>query len=116
MAEKSCLNCGRTIVGRTDKIFCADACRNCYHNKKRSDSNQTVRQVNYILNKNRDILKKLKSIEDDVVPKLSLIDSGFDFSYHTHVSQVAEGPVQYFCYDYGYYGINNEYFALIKRK
>lgn len=33
MEEKLCLRCSIKIVGRTDKRFCSDACRNNYNNK-----------------------------------------------------------------------------------
>ena len=31
--EKNCLECGTRIIGRADKKFCNDSCRNSYNNK-----------------------------------------------------------------------------------
>ena len=36
--EKQCLECGDKIVGRIDKKFCSDGCRNAYNNKVNKDS------------------------------------------------------------------------------
>ena len=31
---ETCLECGEKIIGRSDKKFCNDACRNSYNNKQ----------------------------------------------------------------------------------
>ena len=46
---KTCLECGEPILGRSDKKFCSDLCRNAYNNKANSDSNNFVR--NYLVQK-----------------------------------------------------------------
>ena len=35
---KNCLECSEKIVGREDKKFCSDGCRNSYNNKINKDS------------------------------------------------------------------------------
>jgi hypothetical protein len=35
--NKVCLECGEKIVGREDKKFCSDGCRNAYNNKINKD-------------------------------------------------------------------------------
>ena len=36
---KTCLECGEKIVGREDKKFCSDGCRNAYNNKINKELN-----------------------------------------------------------------------------
>lgn len=36
--EKNCPECGDKIIGRADKKFCSDACRNAYNNALNKDS------------------------------------------------------------------------------
>ena len=56
---KTCLDCGNPIIGRADKKFCDDQCRNNYNNKLRADESTAVKNINAILFKNRKILEKL---------------------------------------------------------
>ena len=53
---KTCLECGEKIVGREDKKFCSDGCRNTYNNKINKDSTNYMRNVNNKLRKNYRIL------------------------------------------------------------
>jgi hypothetical protein len=41
----------RKIVGREDKKFCSDGCRNAYNNKINKDSNNYMRNTNNKLRK-----------------------------------------------------------------
>ena len=36
--KKQCPECGGNIIGREDKKFCSDYCRNAYNNKVNKDS------------------------------------------------------------------------------
>jgi len=46
--QKACLECGDNIVGRIDKKFCSDGCRNAYNNKVNKDSKNLIRNTNNI--------------------------------------------------------------------
>jgi len=50
--EKRCPVCGKTIIGRSDKIFCCDDCRTYYNNGKMKE--------NFHNAENYDILKKIE--------------------------------------------------------
>ena len=54
-----CLECGEKIIGRADKKFCNDACRNAYNNKMNKDSSNFMRTVNNRLRRNYRILSEL---------------------------------------------------------
>ena len=61
--NKVCLECGEKIVGREDKKFCSDGCRNAYNNKMNKDSNNLMRNINNKLRKNYRILCELNPEE-----------------------------------------------------
>ena len=54
--KKSCLECGRVLMGRADKKFCNDQCRNAYNNNANKESSNLIRKVNNRLRKNYKIL------------------------------------------------------------
>lgn len=98
-----CPECGEKIVGRIDKIFCSDQCRNTYNNKLNSDVNNTVRNINNALRKNRRILEELSGqSEKTMVSKDTLLTKGFSFTYHTHTYTTKRGDIYRFCYELGY--------------
>ena len=116
MTEKKCLECDEPIFGRIDKKFCDDQCRNAYNNKKNSDTNNFVRNVHYILRKNRRILEELNPSGKEKIHRNKLIDKGFDFTYLTSTYTTKAGAIYYFCYEYGYLTLENDYLLLVKKK
>lgn len=115
MEEKACLECGTKIFGRADKKFCSDQCRNSYNNKLNSDTNNFVRNVNNILRKNRRILMELNPHGKTKAPKSRLLEKGFDFSHITSIYTTKAGATYYFCYEYGYLEIDNDWYALVTK-
>ena len=61
--SKTCLECGDKIIGREDKKFCSDGCRNAYNNKMNKDQNNLMRNINNKLRKNYRILCELNPEE-----------------------------------------------------
>lgn len=115
---RKCPECGEEIVGRADKKFCSDQCRNTYNNRLNSDASNTVRNVNNILRKNRRILAELnKQSGKTMVPKESMLINGFNFTYHTHTYTTKKGDVYHFCYEQGYlYLPDKELYLLVENK
>jgi hypothetical protein len=100
---KECPECGDKIIGRADKKFCSDQCRNTYNNKLNSDTSNTVRNINNILRKNRRILQDLnKQSGKTMVAKDTLLSNGLNFTYFTHMYTTKKGVIYYFCYEQGY--------------
>lgn len=116
MEKKVCLECGEKIVGRVDKKFCNDACRNNYNNKQNADSNSIVRNINNTLRKNRRILEENLKGDTTKISKQKLIDKGFNFSYYTNINYTKNNHSYYFCYEYGYLFLENEFILIVKRK
>lgn len=106
-----CLFCNTALQGRSDKKFCDDNCRNCYHNKNKSKSGSSIRKINIILKRNYEILEKLFT-DNSQIPIADAAKFGalnFDFAYTTHSVTDKEGRTVYYCYDYGYYKIEETY-------
>ncbi len=100
---KNCPECNDEIIGRSDKKFCSDQCRNTYNNRLNSDASNTVRNINNILRKNRRILQSLsKKAAKTMVSKDILLSKGFNFTYHTHNYTTKKGVNYHFCYEHGY--------------
>ena len=113
--QKDCLECGEKIVGRTDKKFCSDYCRNSYNNNLNKDSKNLVRNVNNLLRKNYRILEELNPEEKTRTTKTKLLSKGFSFEYFTSIYTTKTGTVYYFVYDQGYLPLEGDYYALVKR-
>ncbi|MGB1451137.1 MAG: hypothetical protein ACPG7E_05430, partial [Marinirhabdus sp.] len=79
--EKTCPECGDKIIGRSDKKFCSDACRNTHNNKLNKDGKNLVRNINNRLRKNYRILEMLNTKQKTKVKKNTLLKHGFTFSF-----------------------------------
>jgi predicted nucleic acid-binding Zn ribbon protein len=115
--EKICLACGKKVKGRIDKKFCDDYCRNNYNNLQKGDTNNFMRNVNNALKKNRTTLSGLLPATEEMkkATKDTLLQKGFNFKYHTHTYTNKKGNVYFFCYEYGYLPLENDWFLIVKR-
>jgi hypothetical protein len=115
---KTCLTCGKPLKGRADKRFCDDYCRNSYNNQLKSASNNLVRNINNALGKNRRILESLLSEGEETAKanKEKLQRLGFQFKYITHTYITKTGKTYFYCYDYGYLPLENDWYLIVKRK
>lgn len=113
---KTCLECSEKIVGREDKKFCSDSCRNAYNNKINKDSTNFMRNVNNKLRKNYRILSELNTDGKSRATRDKMINKGFDFDFFTNILQTKTGNTYYFLYDQGYRSLDNDYFMLVKKE
>tara|TARA_B110000902_G_scaffold65362_1_gene77665 strand:- start:49 stop:414 length:366 start_codon:yes stop_codon:yes gene_type:complete len=117
MSDKLCLECEKSLIGRIDKKFCNDMCRNSYNNNLNKAANEYVRKVNVILRKNRRILSNLMSGSDKgKASKEQLLLNGFNFYYYTNIYKTKQGKKYYFNYELGYLELEDEQFALVKKQ
>ena len=110
---ESCLQCGEKIVGRIDKKFCDAQCRNSYNNKTKRENEKLINDINRILRKNRIILKQFNPEGKTTVRKEYLTKLGFDFKFHTHTFVTNSGIHYKFCYEYGYFELEDGIKVLI---
>ena len=116
MEKKECLECTETLIGRIDKKFCSDYCRNAYNNKVNKDSKNLIRNINNRLRKNYKILSELNTSGKTKVTRTKLYDKGFDFQFFTSIYKTKTGNTYFYIYDEGYLALENETFLLIKKE
>jgi hypothetical protein len=116
-AVKTCASCGKKLQGRADKKFCNDYCRNAYNNNLKSGNSLLVRNINNALLKNRRVLEMILGNEEMTkTTKAKLLEKGFQFKFITHNYTNKKGNVYFFCYEYGYLPLENEWYLIVKRK
>src|SRR4051812_13395528 len=115
---KNCLSCSKVIKGRSDKKFCDDYCRNNYNNQLKAGDNNYVRNINNALRKNRRILQDVLPPKDEMAKttRNHLHENGFRFKYFTHTYTNKKGNTYFFCYEYGYLPLENDWYLVVKRK
>ena len=114
--KKTCAECGDVLKGRSDKRFCSDLCRNSFNNKLNSDTNNYVRNVNNILRKNRRILEDNLKGDTTKIARQKLSDKGFNFNYYTNLHTTKNNHDYFYCYEFGYLYLENDFVLLVKRK
>ena len=116
MGKNKCLECGEEYIGRADKKFCSDQCRNTYNNLLKRDTNNYVRNINNTLRKNRRILAQLNPHGKSKTHRNKLNEKGFNFDYYTNAYKTKTGKIYYYCYEYGYLPIEDGYYALVMKE
>jgi len=102
-----CITCGEIIVGRSDKKYCSDQCRYIFNNKTKRKNEKLILDINKILRKNRRILQQVNPEGKTTIRTEYLSKMGFDFRYYTH-TYVTKNKNEYrFCYEFGYFKIDN---------
>ncbi len=118
--KRACLACGKPLKGRIDKKFCDDYCRNNYNNQQKAKGSHSslVRNINNALLKNRKILESVLQDKEETAKanKEKLLRLGFQFKYLTHIYTTKTGKAYYYCYDYGYLPLDNDWFLIVRNK
>jgi len=111
--ERSCAysGCKRTFEGRKDKIYCSDQCRNAAGREKNKISKweepEHFGQVNRIIMRNYQILKRLFNDKGTPVKNWRLSDEGFEFKFMTGIYRLDEGIDIFMCYEYGWFQLED---------
>ena len=112
---KTCLECGEKIVGREDKKFCSDSCRNAYNNKINKDSTNYMRNINNKLRKNYRILSELNVEGKTKTTRAKLMSKVFVFYFFTSILNTKTGKTYNVLDDQGYMILENDYYMLVKK-
>lgn len=112
-----CLECGEKIIGRSDKKFCNDGCRNAYNNKNNKDVSNLMRNINNKLRRNFRILSEQKFVDGKAkTTRQNLSIVGFDFNYFTHFKVYKNGAEYRFVYDVGYKFLEDDWILVVKNE
>ena len=114
--SRICLECEEALIGRSDKKFCDDGCRNAYNNRKNSDMAKTMREINGALRRNRKILEELSEGPETTVSRDLLFYRGFNPLYHTHQHSTEHGYECYFCYELGYSDLGTGEVIIVRQR
>lgn len=116
--SKTCLLCGKTFRGRSDKKFCDDYCRSAYNNDQKAVVNNFMRNVNNALGRNRRILENClgTGMKTANISGEKLLQKGFRFKYHTHIYTAKNGNTYFYCYEYGFMSLGNDRYLVVKRE
>ncbi len=112
--QRLCPVCGDPIIGRVDKKFCSDQCRNSFNNKRYSSKGDLIKKINRVLKKNHSILEALNKSGKTKVARSKLLQEGFDFSYFTGIYETQKGGKYHLVYNQGYLKLSEELLLLIK--
>jgi predicted nucleic acid-binding Zn ribbon protein len=111
--QRLCPVCKDPIIGRIDKKFCSDQCRNTFNNQRYSSENTLVQKVNRQLKKNYSILQHLNRGGKTKIKRSRLLQEGFDFNYFTSLYTTQKGATYHLCYDQGYLPLGDDLYLLI---
>ena len=103
-----CKNCNETIIGRSDKMFCDDQCRNTFNNKIKRRHEKLILDINKTLRKNRRILQQFNPEGKTTIRTEYLEKLDFYFRYFTHIFITKNKNEYRFCYEYGYLKLDDE--------
>lgn len=112
--DRACPECGNKIIGRADKIFCSDGCRNSHNNTLNKDQSNLIRNLNNRLRKNYRILEKSNAKDKTKIKKETLLKHGFNFKFFTGQYITKTGSVYYYVYNQGYLELDNDWYLLVK--
>lgn len=112
--KRFCPVCGKEIVGRSDKLFCSDACRNNHNNQANKDVTNLMRNINNALRKNYKILSELNTGEKTKVEKKILLKKKFDFGHFTSILEAKTGNTYYVVYDLAFQELEGDVFLITK--
>jgi hypothetical protein len=111
----TCKSCGKPLRGRADKKYCDDYCRATGNNKQNAEKNNTVRNINNLLLKNRRILAMLLPATESTtkIHYDKLHEKGFAFKYFTNTHLTKNGNTYHYVYDYGFRLLENNWYLIV---
>ena len=77
-----------------------------------------MRNINNALGKNRRILEGIFPPGEKMTKttKEKLQRLGFQFKYFTHTYTNKKGNIYYFCYEYGYLPLDNDWYLIVTKR
>ena len=100
--ERICRECGANLLGRSDKKYCSEECKNSFNNRANWSDRAYRVKINAILSKNRRVLNTVLEEVGSVCPKEELLKRGFNFKYVTSIQNISKKNIRYECYNIAY--------------
>ena len=115
MNRTKCRECGKPLIGRTDKKYCHEGCRNEFHNRKNRVFYSRLRRVNRLLLRNYRILLAHYGHANNL-SRMALTELGFRFELFTGMSVDSQGNTMRYVYDLGLKEISSGQFRIYKQE
>ena len=101
--HKNCLNCGRELIGRTDKKYCDPQCKSSHQYKReKGRPERFYNKVDNQLRHNRKLLKEYNKAGKAIIRSEILLEEGFNPKFFTHYWKNTKGDIYLFVYEYGF--------------
>ena len=97
--QRSCVNCGKPLYGRPDKLFCSQACKNEWHNRINGVQKRRRDRAFAILWKNYKLLEILTDSGMREADLERLCENGYNPDYVTGYRKLHNGRSDLFCFD-----------------
>lgn len=116
--KKKCRICSATFVGRSDKKFCSQRCKNYYHVNLQKVTKEATAAIDVILHRNRSILLEFlgKNESKLKISRVLLEKANFKFKYHTHTHVNNAGKLMHYVYDFGWMEFSDNTILIIRNK
>ena len=111
----SCLECGTTFYGRSDKKFCSLNCKNLHNNRLRDYTRKSNNLVYMSINKNYRLLDLLIKSGKSSISLETLLSMGFAPQCVTGLRNGEKGHKEFSCLDIVYYQSPKKLFNIHKK-
>ncbi|MBP7803820.1 MAG: DUF2116 family Zn-ribbon domain-containing protein [Saprospiraceae bacterium] len=113
---RTCIQCGKPVKGRADKVFCSSECKNDYNYKNRSTTKSDVKTIDDLLHRNRILLMTLMGdSKKEIFDKMVLTRAKFRFEFHTGHYINKEGKTYWLIYDYAWMAFSDQKILVVRK-
>lgn len=112
--KKICVFCGSDLLGRSDKKYCDDTCRNNHHYALKRENLSVIKYINNILMHNREMLNLLYKNKNTIINKDKLVECDFNFELFTNIYRTKKNEEYKVVYDYAYKFVNDNELVIIR--
>ncbi|MEN9386899.1 MAG: hypothetical protein RLZZ185_1640 [Bacteroidota bacterium] len=114
--KNECQQCGKTLLGRTDKKFCSVACKNAFNFAKRKATRNAVKEIDSYLHRNREILATLMGdSKKEILDRAVLARARFRWEYMTGIYKNKQGKWYHIVYDYAWMEFTDQSVLIVRK-
>ena len=112
----ACKQCGKPLLGRSDKKFCDSNCKNTFNFAQRRETRNEVKEIDGHLHRNREILATLMGeSKKEVFDRAVLTRAKFKWEYLTSIYKNKQGKWYYLVYDYAWMEFSNQQILVVRK-
>ncbi len=102
--KRSCIVCSKSLIGRSDKIYCTADCKSYYHHQLKKATKRATINIDKILHHNRSTLLEImgKNRYSFSISKMALDKKNFNYTYVTGYHINSKNKLINHVYDFSY--------------